>query len=169
MILEELAYQEDDLHSKVIDLYHEPESQETIRRLKEIFLEYKEIHRQYADLASCEIEALKRGLFIQWYALSEPNYLTGISDLEEEAENKILDELNSIIATSAIDNELVWMVNYYAKWTWIFERLKSFRGFDENIVNDQNGHLPKGIDRKAMERRGQMGKYWNSLTIFEQT
>ena len=169
MTLQDLAYKEMDLHSKTIDLYHQPYSYDTENKLSEIYLEYKKIHESYADLSSFDIEALKRGLFIQWFALSEPSYLTGIADLDENVEAKIIEDLKNIIETKKIDDELIWMLNYYARWDWIFERISSFKGFDKTIVNEQNDNLPQTIDREKMKQRGQMGKYWNSLTRFKQT
>ena len=166
MTLQELAYKEDGLCSKVVDLSRQPQTDKTIEKLREIFFEYRRIHEFYADLSSCHIEALKRGLFIQWYALTEPNFLTGIADLNEKAENKIVQVLNEIINADKIDNELRWMLNYYSNWDWTFERHKTFRGFDTKIVNEQNNQLPETIDRERMKLRGQMGKYWNSLKRF---
>ena len=166
MTLQELADKEDALYRKVIDLYQRPQSDESDETLQDIFLEYKQIHQAYAELSSTDNEALKRGLFIQWYALAEPNYLTGIADLDENAENKIIQALNDQIEAGKVDNELTWMFNYYSGWEWIFERLTSFKGFHSNIVNEQNNRLPDKIDREEMAQRGQMGKYWNSLTKF---
>jgi hypothetical protein len=166
MTLQELANKEDELNNKVIDLYRQPQSDHTEDTLQDIFLEYRKIHEAYAELSLTNIEALKRGLFIQWYALAEPNYLTGIADLDENAENKVVQALNERIEASNADNELIWMINYYAHWDWIFERLASFNGFNNTIVNEQNNHLPDKIDRDEMAQRGQMGKYWNSLTNF---
>lgn len=166
MILEELAYKEDKLCSKIISLYNKPQTEDSDKELEEIFVEYKSIHKKYAALASHNIEALKRGLFIQWYALIEPSYLTGIANLDERAENKILQAVNDIIKTDRVDLELVWMLNYYSNWEWVFERLEFYKGFDPNIVNEQNNKLPDSIDKEKMSLRGQMGKYWNSLTAF---
>ena len=166
MTLQDLANKEDALFGKVIDLYRQPQSDQTDETLQEIFHEYRKVHREYAELSLTDNEALKRGLFIQWYALSEPSYLTGIVDLDEKAENKIIQSLNDRIGAGDADNELIWMLNYYANWAWIFERLTSFECFNSNIVNEQNNHLPDKIDREDMAQRGQMGKYWNSLTQF---
>ena len=166
MTLQELAKRENDLYSKVIELYNQVQTSDTDKQLKDIFSDYKKVHQQYADLASSDIEALKRALFIQWYALSEPSYLTGISELDEEIENKVLDNLNAFIEHNKIDHELTWMLNYYARWDWIFDRLIAFKGFDKRIVNEQNNELPDTIDREAMQSRGQMGQYWNSLTRY---
>ena len=96
MTLQELAYKEDDLYGKAIDLYHQPQNDETNKQLQESFLEYKKIHQAYAELSNSDLEALKRGLFIQWYALTEPGYLTGIGDLDENAENQIIQALKQI-------------------------------------------------------------------------
>lgn len=166
MTLQELANIEEDLISKVKEYYHLSEGTLFRKKLSEVFIEYKKVHQAYADMASNNIEALKRALFIQWYALSEPSYLTGISDLDEEIENKILDDLNSFIDSDRTDYELTWMLNYYARWYDVFERLSSFKGFDTKIVNEKNDNLPDTIDREAMKSRGQMGRYWNSLTIY---
>ena len=166
MILQELADKETILYEKVVELYRQPQSDNTNEALQNIFLKYRKIHQTYADLSLADDEALKRGLFIQWYALSEPDYLTGIADLDENAENKIIQSLNDRIEAGNVDDELIWMLNYYANWDWIFERLTSFKGFSSKIVNEQNNHLPDKIDKEAMAQRGQMGKYWNSLTKF---
>jgi hypothetical protein len=53
--------------------------------------------------------------------------LTGIGDLDETSENTIVQALNDLIESGKADNEVIWMLNYYANWNWIFERLKSFR------------------------------------------
>jgi hypothetical protein len=166
MTLQELAYKEDKLYSKVIDLYNQPESEKSKEQLQEISFSYKRVHLEYANLSSHHIEALKRGLFIQWYALSEPNYLTGIADLDLNAENDIIHNLHELIDGSKIDNELIWMLNYYYNWTWVFERLESFKGFDSEIINEGNNQLPDKIDKEEMKQRGQMGRYWNSLSQF---
>ena len=42
-------------------------------QVKGIFDAYKQVHSDYADLAQENHEALKRGLFLQWYALVEPS------------------------------------------------------------------------------------------------
>ncbi|MDQ3534286.1 MAG: hypothetical protein M3421_01505 [Bacteroidota bacterium] len=72
-----------------------------------------------------DIEALKRGLFIQWYALAEPNYLTGIADVDEQAESKIIHLLSEVIINGNVDEELCWMLDYYPAWDWIFEGMKA--------------------------------------------
>ena len=164
MLLQELGEHEIQLLDRVLGLYRKPNSDHAEESRREIFDKYERIHQAYAERAITDDEALKRGLFIQWYALSEPSYLTGIADLNESAENKIISVLNDRIAAVTIDDELIWMLNYYFNWQWIFERLSSFNRFDNTIVNEQNNNLPSKIDRDEMEKRGQMGEYWNSLT-----
>lgn len=166
MTLQELADKEYILYKKVIELYCQSQSGQTDELFQSIFLEYRKVHQAYAKLSLTDNESLKRGLFIQWYALAEPNYLTGIADLDETAENKIIQSLNTFFEAGKADDELIWMLNYYANWDWIFERLSSFEGFNSKIVNEQNNHLPDKIDREEMAQRGQMGKYWSSLTQF---
>jgi hypothetical protein len=59
------------------------------------------------------------------------------------------------------------MINYYSNWSWIFEEIKSYKGFDIYSMNEQNYLLPEKIDKEQMKKRGQMGHYWNSLTIYK--
>jgi hypothetical protein len=164
MTLQQLANKEDELYTKALSLYQQPQTAESHKQLKEIFAQYKQVHQAYARLAAHDVEALKRGLFLQWYAFTEPNYLTGISDLDKEAENRIIEALNSHIETSQVDPELVWMLNHYSHWDWVFQRVEAFNGFAPTVVNERNNQLPKNIDREHMSQRGQMGDYWNSLT-----
>ena len=116
MTLQELANKEDQLYHATLDLYRQPQSGQTDLMLQKIFIEYQKVHQVYANLSVSNIEALKRGLFIQWYAWSEPNYLTGIADLDENAENKIIEGVNELIDAGNADDEFIWMLNYYYNW-----------------------------------------------------
>jgi hypothetical protein len=166
MIIKQLTRIEDELYSSVIELIGQPVSPGNRDRLNLIIRKYKDVHREYSQLSLVDNEALKRGLFIQWYALTEPSFLTGIGDIDLESANRIIIVLQDILDNNKADSELLWMLNYYANWEWCFDHLESFKGFDPRIVNEQNNHLPQSIDKEGMRTRGQMGKYWNSLTIF---
>ncbi len=162
MTLKQLANKENELYSGVIELYNGKTETTSESKLNEIFNHYREIHKDYAGLGDNEIEALKRGLFIQWYSLTEPNYLTGISELDEKAEWKIITSLNRHIDQKTIDSELTWMLNYYLSWDWVFDQYKDIVEF--NKTNDtEECSLPKQIDQQKMNKRGQMGIYWNSI------
>lgn len=165
MTIQELAEQESLLYSKVIELY-QSQTPETDDILKRIFAEYKEVHQAYSNRANVDIEALKRGLFIQWYAMTEPSYLTGIDDIDKQAGETIIQVLNDVIDAGHADDELVWMLNYYLNWAFAFEIYNNFKAFDQSLINVEKNSLPETIDREAMKRRGQMGIYWNSLTRF---
>jgi hypothetical protein len=166
MDLDELANKEDQLYNTVRRLLEKRQTKEVDDELFEVFVAYNLIHRQYADFAKDNIEALKRGLFIQWYALVEPNYLSGISDLDEQAELKVIDALNEKILNKTLDDELNWMISYYLHWDWVFDRFNEYKGLDKIKGKTEDG-LPNRIDKEKMNQRGQMGKYWNSLKIFK--
>lgn len=166
MTLQRLANKENELCNKVEDLYRQHQSEPTKEELRGIFAEYRKIHHAYAELSLTDDEALKRGLFIQWYALLEPNYLTGIADLDENAKEKIVQALHGRFESGSLDDELIWMLNYYSSWEWIFKRLISFGDSIEAVLNARNNRMPDKVDRNEMALRGQMGKYWNSLTVF---
>src|SRR6478736_852805 len=106
MTVQELAYWENDLYRKVSTLHKEPLTESNKIKLEEIYFDYKRIHSEYADLSQNDIEALKRGLFIQWYVMAEPSYLTGISNIEASSAIKILLELDKLIQKNTIETEL---------------------------------------------------------------
>ena len=167
MTIEQIANIETKLYSTVLDLYKKEPTEELTEKLKTVFESYKQVHRLYSDLAKEQNEALKRRLFIQWYAMTEPSYLTGIGELDEEAEKNIIDLVEDKIQNNALDTELKWMLNYYANWEFVFDRFKNSKGLAELTAN-RIDDLPVGliIDKIAMNKRGQMGVYWNSLNHF---
>ena len=167
MTTEQLADTETKLYSTVLELYQKEATDELNERMKAVFALYRQVHKNYSDIAKEDNEALKRGLFIQWYACTEPNYLTGIEKLDEESENNIMDIVEMKIQNNSLDTEMKWMLNYYATWDFVFDRFKNRKGLAELIANKTDG-LPFGlhIDKIAMDKRGQMGIYWNSLNHF---
>ena len=160
MTLIELANKEIDLYSNVINIYDGKTSSLIPNlTLKEIYEEYAKVHNEYSKLSHKNIEALKRALFIQWYSITEPNYLTGINELDEKTERKIIADLKNIIDRNETDEELMWMLNYYMNWDFVFDRFKDIVEFKiivrENIV---------GKPKIKTDERGQMGIYWKSIT-----
>jgi hypothetical protein len=159
MTLTDLTNKEVELYSFAIDLYNEKgNSERKGLTLNEIYAEYKKVHKEYANMSETDIECLKRGLFIQWYAMTEPNYLTGIAELDGNAETKIITELKKRIDQNKADNELKWMLNHYLNWDFVFGRFKNIAEFseDKNVVDLTSIKLEMG-------NRGQMGIYWNSI------
>ena len=159
MTLTDLTKKETELYSLVIDLYNgKGNSESNGLTLNEIYAEYNEVHSEYAKMSETDIECLKRGLFIQWYSMTEPNHLTGIAELDGNAETKIITELKKRIEQNKADNELKWMLNHYLNWDFVFEKFKNIAEFneDENVVDLTNIKL-------EMVNRGQMGIYWNSI------
>ena len=159
MILTDLANKEKELYNLTIALYKEKGNSDSKGlTLDEIYAEYKNVHKEYAKTSGKDIESLKRGLFIQWYSMTEPNYLTGISELDENAELKIIAELKNRVDQNKTDNELNWMLNYYLEWDYVFERFKNIIDLrkKENVIDLTSKKL-------KMINRGQMGIYWNSI------
>ena len=167
MTVDQLTLKENELYSIVMDLSHKGQSKETDEQLEVVYDLYKKVHKYYADMADKDDEALKRGLFIQWYAITEPGYLTGINSLDELAETKIIKVLNDKILSNTLDAELNWMLNYYVDWAYAFDRFKGYQGLDNAIKNCKEDGLPKAIDKISMHTRGQMGMYWSSLNCFD--
>ena len=163
MKMTELSELENSLLSDAIQLTRQIQNNDTREKLFEIFKTYSQVHSQYAALAQENIEALKRGLFIQWYSMTEPSFLTGIGDLDKGARFTIIEILNRKIENDDLDLELEWMLNYYSNFPWAFEEFKEYKGLARVLANRQDKRLPV-IDPKHMKTRGQMGHYWISVT-----
>jgi len=166
MIIKDLAQREIGLYNEVCSIEGQMEDQYIVIEERGIFDRYKEIHNEYARLCDTDIEALKRGLFIQWYAMCEPSCFTGIGLLNIFAVRHILDALYMQIQNKTIDSELTWMCNYYFQIAeWMFDEHPLLKKIYENGQTSVSV-LPDFIDKEAMSRRGQMGIYWNSLNHF---
>ena len=166
MDIVDLTNRENNLYSIVHEAHGTIEEKAIQLRDKGVFDEYQQIHSSYADKADKDLESLKRGLFIQWYALTEPPCFTGINELDDNAERKIIKQIDRLITTDNLDNELKWMIKYYSTLDYVFERFKEFKGLQDWIQNNMGTELPDTVDRNVMSKRGQMGKYWNSLNQF---
>jgi hypothetical protein len=166
MDIVDLTNKENELYSIVLEIHGTMEEKEKELRDKGIYDEYKQIHSSYADKADKDLESLKRGLFIQWYALAEPSCFTGINELDSNAEVKIIKQIDGLIDNDNLDSELNWILKFYSSWDYVFERFKRFNALQKWIKNGMGTELPNTINRDEMVKRGQMGKYWNSLIPF---
>ncbi|WP_131494650.1 hypothetical protein [Flavobacterium aquatile] len=162
MNIEELANKEIQLYDKVCSLNGTIEEKQNQIIALGISNEYNLIFQKYAELCVENIEALKRGLFISWFSFSEPTFLTGINELDKNAEENIVKEINVRIKNNSLDSELNWMIDYYKDWDYIFKEYYNYEHFKTKIMNKEETKLPK-IEKQKMENRGQMGIYWSSL------
>lgn len=167
MNIDELTIKEKELFSivKQLDGTIEEKSDKVV--YLGITKKYCEIHQEYSRLANSDLEALKRGLFLMWYAIAEPAWLTGIGVLNSEAEERLIKILDGRLKRCNTDYELDWMLDYYSDWNFVFERFSSFQNFQSRLKSNSKIQLPNSIDREEMEHRGLMGKYWNSLSKFK--
>jgi len=158
-----LSNKENELYSIVLGVQGTMEEKAKQLRDKGVYDKYKKIHSTYASNSDRDLESIKRGLFIQWYALCEPSCFTGINELELKSELKIIGHIDKLITNNNLDSELKWMLKYYSNWSYVFERFEEFNGLQNWIKNQIEIELPSTVDREQMQNRGQMGKYWSSI------
>ena len=108
-------------------------------------------------------------MFLTWYSIVEPTWLTGIADLDEDSEERIIKILDRRLKRNITDYELDWMLDYYSGWDYVFERFTDFKNFQNRLKSKSKTELPNEINRMKMGQRGQMGVYWNSLTRLNKT
>lgn len=131
-----------------------------------IYEAYKQVHRQYANLADVNDEALKRALFIQWYVMASPGFITGIDDVDSRAERRVIDVLDKQVGQNMIDSELHAMVSYYCSepWEYIFERFENCDNLEKLLRHqlDYDAIIDR-MRQSNLSNRGQMGVYWQSI------
>lgn len=164
MTVDQLDKKENSLLLQINSIVGSIEERARQLKAKGIFNAYKQVHSQYADLAQENSEALKRGLFLQWYAFIEPAFLSGVCDIDPRAEQRIINILNDRIGQNKVDPELYFMTSYYTSWEFIFDRFQNC----DNIIGlissraDYN-QIIEQIKGSNLDCRGQMGIYWQTI------
>jgi hypothetical protein len=164
MTVDELGHKELELYSRVISIHGTMEEKYEEIKKQNIFEEYKKIHQEYAKVNKSNLEALKRALFLIWYSRLEPACYSGVSMLDLDAEKKVIHTLDRRLSKNVTDYELDWMLDYYSNWAFLFDDFKEYHNFYSRL-HTRKTEMPNSIDKKEMEVRGQMGIYWNSLTL----
>ena len=165
MDLTELAKTETRLYSVVTSLEGSLKEKEEELEKRGIFKEYCQIHQEYAKLQVQSLEALKRGVFITWYASVESPGLTGIRELDADAEKAIIQSLDQLLKQNRADYELQWMLSHYAAWEHPFDRFNQYPHLQRKLKSEPVA-IPASIDSRDMSTRGQMGIYWNFNSFF---
>lgn len=129
-----------------------------------VFKAYNDIHFEYAELAQENSEALKRAMFLQWYAQVEPPFVSGLAELVTGAEQKVLEILDEKILHNSLDLELVATLSYYADWEFVFEGCSKYRNLVSFLENKFSFAACMGVLKPIdFNGRGQMGEYWRSV------
>ncbi|UCC98183.1 MAG: hypothetical protein JSW66_20345 [Phycisphaerales bacterium] len=139
-----------------------------------------------------DLEALKRALFLYWYACSEPSEFSGIPALDDGLTAEVLGMVNETAKKGRLDIELKWMLPYYYYITdWYIERLEGFCELKEVSKANREAYMPdwsqpacyeslRGLQealarkldldpweelclKSSFSNRGQMGYYWKSV------
>ena len=163
MTLAELATEEERLMAHVRSLTGSMEEKQAQLARDGVFDAYARVHTTYVDLAMAgDMEALKRALFLQWYAVSEPGCFTGLWEMMPEAERCVLERVEQLVATDSLDSELVWMLPYYHSISdWYFDQQEGLPLLTEWLRERAHRGFPDGeVQNPALDGRGQMSEYW---------
>ena len=168
MTLSDLTAQEEHLMSRVALVTGQMEEKALQLKLGGVFVAYEQVHKEYVGLAeqAGDLEALKRAIFLQWYAVSEPCCFTGLSELGEDVQKRALELLDQSVRRSQLDDEFRWMLaHYYNVSDYYLDRLEGFEALKE-ISRTTPGDLwlHAASPRSSLDGRGQMGAYWRSIT-----
>ncbi|MES2448389.1 MAG: hypothetical protein V4546_14480 [Bacteroidota bacterium] len=140
------------------------------------FAKYRNLHVDYFQLlitTSDEIiklEALKRLIFLSWYSYTEPSIFNGIESLKNEIIFNSYSILNDYIRADKLDEELEWMLKFYANWDWAIldfseNRLSELTNFVKTVDTSISTYPKQKLPQGTMSSRGQMGLYWISMQV----
>ncbi len=111
------------------------------------------------------VEALKRGVFLQWFHCAEPAFLTGIADLDARAAHALMEQLEFTLSKDPSDLELKQMVRYYlAVADWCLAQCQ-MGAVTKALVGEAPplAFLTSDGQRATYSARGLMGSYFLSL------
>jgi hypothetical protein len=132
-----------------------------------IYAEYESISRRYAALAAAgDPEALKRLVFLWWYAQAEPSHLSGVGEFPADLSQRVGESLTRAVR-AGIDEEfrrmLVW---YYTITDWHFEALVPTIASTLRPMVPLNRLADGSTDLSPIDtdsERGLMGDYFRSM------
>ncbi len=156
--LSKLSDAEHALYKEVISRISEEELGKVMDNYSNLHLQYLELYDNSSD-SEVKLEALKRLIFLNWYSLVEPGYLTGVGTLDLATVSQSYSRLNDLMMKNGLDKEFKWMLSAYACWgdlliKFIDPELHSLIDFlanvDTTVLHSPQLQLAKG----AMDDRG---------------
>ena len=168
MTLNELTLEENRLMAAVASATGLMEEKHAQLAEAHVFEAYARVHGAYVDLAERDgnKEALKRAVFLQWYALSEPSCFTGLFKVDDNAQRRAFEQVEFLLEKNELDDEFAWMLPYYYRITdYYLDRFKRFEKLKAFCIQNNRelwaDSVPK---RESLLGRGQMSRYWLSIT-----
>lgn len=125
-------------------------------------LRWDDVLKGYLALArdKGDLEALKRAVFLSWYYLADPDWVTGIGSLDRETTREVLRLANKRAKEGRLDGELIWMLSFYCtivEWFLSPEDDALKRASMENRYVWMTACLESSFDG-----RGLLGEYWKT-------
>lgn len=168
--LDELTAEEDRLSRIIEGASGQIEDRDHYLEEHGVYDAYAIVYQRYVALAlRGDVEALKRAIFLQWYAVAEPYWLSGIPDPANLPMRSMLAVANEQITQGSLDIELQWMLPYYFMILEWYVSANYIGPVDEFTIlinfSRENQRHPSDLilDADTFRGRGAMGDYWVSI------
>ncbi len=125
--------------------------------------QWRQIFEGYAALLDDPVqgaEALRRGVFLTWYAAIEPWPLTGIRDLPPHVQSAFLERVDRQLASCQVDPELRSMLRGYGPGL-PFDLYPQFRALNQFLTGISGPYSPD-TPLGQLQNRGALGHFWLS-------
>jgi hypothetical protein len=174
--LRTLSDREQLLYQRTIAFTGTMESRLEQLRSSSIGEEYRQLHAEYWAILHAspnrqeQLELLKRLVFINWYQWAEPSIYSGIDELDEEVVQAAYSLLDRWLSQSSLDQELRWMLSYYATWDYAIlpfseNHLPFLTAFVKEVSQSASSPPYQQLPHHSMDNRGLMGRYWQSVGV----
>jgi hypothetical protein len=134
-----------------------------------MYAEYPAILGAYVELttesehAPTQLEALKRAVFLCWYAYVALPVNTGLAELPESEVRAVMEDLEHTIVSGRADEELRAMLACYRDdFGEVFDFFGPVRSLDAFIRDISSQDARELLGRSTWTGRGQLGMYWST-------
>lgn len=130
--------------------------------------EFGDIYTAYLAVIRQEsqpLEALKRAIFLQWYAFIEPYHITGAGELDGTDQRGVMEAFERALEEGWADEEAQYMVHWYNSITcWYFDAFRSLPRLAQLLTEDHPAiDLTAHMSTGTLSSRGMMGDYFDDM------
>jgi hypothetical protein len=134
----------------------------SLREQAGVHAAWQDIFHQYALLGGCDLEALKRAIYLCWTERSQDPLLSGVKDLDPGVVREVLAIADELARANGLDAELRWMLPYYylvePSYLDRFDDLDDLKRISKQDLLLYRQECLKG----SFGNCGHMGRYWKA-------
>ena len=167
--LRDLAAEEDRVARLIATAPADLEARDRALARSGVYRYYEAIFGAYRALADSsrasepvQAEALRRAVFLAWYACVAPPQLSGLAEFSDDQLEDAFRSAAWALENGELDPELAWMLAWYFREApVVFTRLPGLARLVAYCrAQPPEGWRTAGLTPERLGRRGALGRYW---------